>query len=133
MDWEKLTDDATIANDAELWRRIHPDWVVPDENTDRMRVSSAAFDNSPDGSPTSVWLATIVRETGRSDADVLGRFEGEGYRLASLTAGQARECKQRIARNPLPDEPAHAFLVGKKTKGAKKCLARIAKWVISPE
>lgn len=131
MDWEKLTDDATIANDAELWRRIPPVWVVPDKNAECMRVSSAAFANSRNGSPTSVLLATIVRETGRTDADVLAHFEG--FALASLTAGQARECKQEVARNPLPDEPAHAYVIGKKTKGAKKCLARSAKWVISPE
>ena len=131
MDWERLTDDATIPNDAELWRRIHPEWVVPDENADGMRVSSAAFDNSRDGSPTSVLLATIVRETGRTDADVLAHFEG--FALASLTAGQARECSQEVARDPRPEEPAHAYVLGKKTQGAKKCLARSAKWVISPE
>ena len=131
MDWERLTDDATILNDAELWRRIHPGWVVPDESADRMRVSSAAFANSRNGSPTSVLLATIVRETGRTDADVLAHFEG--FALASLTAGQGRECKQEVARNPLPDEPAHAFVLGKKTKLAKRCLARSAVWVISPE
>ena len=131
MDWEGLTDDGTIPTDAELWRRIHPDWVVRDENVDALRVSSAAFDNSRDGSPTSVLLATIVRETGRTDFDVLATFEG--YALASLTAGQARVCDHGVARDPLLDEPAHAFVFGTKTKKAKRCLARSAEWVVSPE
>lgn len=131
MDWEGLTDDAAIPTDAELWRRIHPNWVVRDDNADAIRVSSAAFDNSRDGSPTSVLLAEIVRETGRSDMDVLSAFEG--YALASLTAGKARGCDQGVARDPLPDEPAHAFILGTKTKRAKRCLARSAEWVVSPE
>lgn len=131
MDWERLTDDAAIPKGAELWRRIHPTWVVRDDNVDALRVSSAAFDNSRDGSPTSVLLAKIVRETGRTDFDVLATFEG--YALASLTAGQARECHQGVARDPMPDEPAHAFVFGTKTKTAKRCLARSAEWVIPPE
>ena len=72
----------------------------------------------------------IVWETGRTDVDVLSGFEG--YSLASLTAGQARSCDQGVARDPLQDEPAHAFLFGKKTKTSKRCIARSTEWVISP-
>jgi len=127
---ECLEDDATIVDASELWRRIHPGWVVPDENTGGMRASSAAFDNSPDGSPTSVLLADIVRGTGRTPGDVIAEFDG--YALSSITAGQARGCKQGIARDPLPSEPAHAHVFGRKTKAAKRCLAGHARWVIEP-
>jgi len=127
---QRLVDDATITNDAELWRRIHPTWVVHDENTEGVRVSSAAFDNSPDGSPTSVLLADTVRETDRTAENVIAGLGG--YALASITAGQARDCKQGVARNPLPNEPAHAYVFGQKTKALKRCLARHAEWVISP-
>lgn len=127
---ERLVDDATIGNDAELWRRIHPQWVVPDGNTGSVRVSSAAFDNSPDGSPTSVLLAGLVRQTDRGAEDVIAGFDG--YFLAALTAGQARDCQQGVARNPLEDEPAHAYVFGQKTKPLKRCLARHATWVIAP-
>ncbi len=128
---EWLVDDATITNDSELWRRITPLWVVRDENAGGLRVSSAAFDDSRDGTPTSVLLATIVRETGRTDTTVLESYEG--YGLASLTAGEARGCKQDVARDPLPEEPAHAFIFGVKSKANKRCLASSAVWVISPE
>lgn len=127
---ERLVDDSTILDEAELWRRIHPEWVVPDENTGGFRLSSAAFDDSPDGSPTSVLLVDIVRETGRDEEDVLAGFDG--YTLASVTAGDARGCKQGIARDPLPNEPAHAYVFGSKTKSLKRCLARHAQWIIPP-
>lgn len=127
---ERLVDDAGITDDSELWRRVHPTWVVPDRNSGSMRVSSAAFDNSPDGSPTSVLLADLVRETGRTADDVIAGFDG--YALASITAGQARDCEQGVARNALPTEPAHAYVFGRKTKILKRCLAQHAEWVISP-
>lgn len=129
MDWERLTDDAAIHDDAELWRRINPKWVVRDENRGGLRVSSAAFDDSPDGSPTSVLLTDVVRETGRTEDDVLRGFDGFG--LASITAGKARGCEQGISRDPpVPGEPAHAYLFGRKTKSLKRCLARQAEWVV---
>jgi len=130
MDSERLMDDPAIANDSELWRRIHPNWVVADRNRAVVRVSSAAFDNSPDGSPTSVLLAETMRETGKTADEVIAEFDG--YALASITAGQARECEQGVARSPLLDEPAHACVFGDKTKPLKRCLARATRWVIAP-
>ena len=127
---ERLVDDPSITNASELWRRVNPKWIVPDENTGNVRVSSAAFDNSPDGSPTSVLLADVVRETGRTARDVIAGFAG--FALSSITAGEARSCRQGVARDPLPNEPAHAHLFGQKTKAVKRCLAQHAKWVVEP-
>lgn len=121
------SDDHTIVDDAVLWRRIHPRWVVPDEDQGS-RISSAAFDDSRDGSPTSVLLADVVTETGRSATDVLSGLEG--YGLASLTAGAARSCHQGVARDPVEDEPAHAIVFGNKSTGNRRCLARSTIWVI---
>ena len=67
-------DDPAILSDAILWRRIHPKWVVLDTNRGGVRVSSAAFDDSPDGSAMSVLLADAVESTGRMAADVLARY-----------------------------------------------------------
>lgn len=130
MAFERLVDDATITDDAELWRRIHSTWIVPDRNTGSVRLSSAAFDNSSDGTPTSVLLADLVRETGRTAEDVIAKFDQ--HALASITAGRARDCKQGVARDALPNEPAHAYVFGRKTKLLKRCLARHAEWVIPP-
>ena len=121
------SDDRTIVNVAVLWRRIHPRWIVSSED-EGGRVSSAAFDNSPDGSPTSVLLADIVAQTGRSAIQILAEFPG--YALASLAAGQARSCRQGIARDPLSEESAHAIVFGAKTRANKRCLAKSAVWVV---
>ena len=75
-------------------------------------------------------LAELVRETGRSADDVLAGFDE--YALASITAGQARNCDQGVARAPEADEPAHAHVFGTKTRSVKRRLARHAKWVIPP-
>lgn len=128
---EGFVDDATITDDEELWRRIHPRWIVFDDNTGGPRVSSAAFDDSRDGSPTSVLLAEIARLTGRTESESLAGYEG--YGLVSLTAGQARRCHQGVVRDPLPEEPAHALVFGPKSKSNKRCLASSAAILILPE
>lgn len=123
-------DDVAIPDSAVLWRRIPPAWVVPDENHGGRRVTSAAFDDSRDGSPLSVLLAYVVFETDRGPENVLCGFAG--YGLASITAGDARRCDQGVMATPLPDEPAHASVFGRKTKAIRKRLADGARWVIAP-
>lgn len=127
---EGFTDDPTIGDEAALWRRIGPKWVVYDENVSAYRVSSAAFDNSEDGSPTSVLLAELVRESGRNAEDVIAAFDG--YALALITAGQARDCDQGVERAPDVNEPAHAYMFGMKTRSVRRRLARYAEWVVAP-
>lgn len=124
------TDDPTILDGAELWRRIPPWHFIKDENLGQIRPSKAAFDNHPNGSPMSVVLADVVAEAGRGPDAVLAGHKG--FALAAITARLARECQQGIAREPLPDEPAHAMVFGKKTDGVKKRLARGAHWVVPP-
>jgi hypothetical protein len=77
-----------IRDDAALWRIIHPTWIVQDDNERGWRISSAAFDDSKDGSPLSVLLAEVVAGTGRTADDLAARFAG--YGLAAITAGAAR-------------------------------------------
>jgi hypothetical protein len=55
---DSYIDDPTISDETELWRRIPPWHFFHDENLGRIRPSSAAFENHPDGSPMSVLLAT---------------------------------------------------------------------------
>jgi len=123
-------DDATIPDEADLWRRIHPSWVIPDQNIGSLRVSSAAFDDSPDGSPLSMLLADIVRETGRSESDVLVGFQD--YSLAALKAADARTNGQKVSPTPTKGEPAHVSVAGPKTKSTKRGMARASRWVVQP-
>ena len=130
MDVDTLRDDPTIPDQAELWRRIPPWHFVRDENLGRVRPSSAAFDNHPNGSPMSILLAEEVTAAGRGPDTALSGHER--FALASITAGLARDCGQGIAREPLPDEPAHGVVFGEKTKRTKKRLATGAQWVVPP-
>jgi hypothetical protein len=123
-------DDPTIPDPSELWRRIPPKQIVPDENLGGLRPSSAAFDNHRNGSPMSVHLADVLAELGRGPNTVL--VGHDDFALAAITAGLARECGQGVARDPLPEEPAHGLVFGKKTKAVRKILALGYRWVIPP-
>jgi hypothetical protein len=124
-------DDAGIADSADLWRRLIREWVVPDSNTGGIRISSAAFDDSRDGTPMSVLLADIVAQTRQKPEEVLAGFAG--YGLAAITAGAVRVCKQGVMPTPEPDEPAHASVFGPKTGSTKKGMAKAARLLIYPE
>jgi hypothetical protein len=64
-DIDDYVDDASIADGAELWRRI-PSWhFIYDENLGRMRPSTAAFEDHPNRSPMSVLLADVIFRGGR--------------------------------------------------------------------
>lgn len=129
METELVEDDPSIRDEAQLWRRINPNWMVFDENQGRSRVSSQAFQNL-EGDKLSVLLEELVRETGRRPEDLIASFPGFG--LATISAGFARELQQGVIRAPEPDEPAHSHLVGKKSKSVQKALARHAEWVVVP-
>ena len=120
-------DDLTIHNPAELWRRIFPDWWVLDKNLGEFRLSTQAFENSKDGTPMSV---TIAAECPGQN-HMLSRFKG--YGLASFTAAHVRKCGQTLQRDPAPEDPAHAYVVGKKTGSVKKCLLRGTTIVVIPQ
>ncbi len=126
-----LQDDPTILDGAILWRRI-PTWhFVYDANLQRWRPSSAAFDNDPDGGPTSVILADEVLAAGGDAASVL--VGHTGFALAAVKAGDARACGQGIARDPLPEQRAHALLFGAKPKSVQRRLAKAAMWAVEPQ
>lgn len=123
-------DDATVSNDAQLWRRIPPNLIVPDKNRGGVRISSAAFEDHPNGTPMSVVLGDDVLASGRNPSSIVAGHDG--FCLASVTAGLARSLNQGIARRPLSDEPAHAEVFGKKTGAVRKKFSREAAWIIGP-
>ena len=128
---DRFRDDPTIADSENLWRRIHPDWVVPDANSGALRLSSAAFDNDSKGGPMSILIESIMLSTARSyEAAIIGF---EGYYLAAVTAGQVRTLDQGVAKDPEPDEPAHAVVLGSKTRSVRRRLAKVARWLIPPQ
>jgi hypothetical protein len=119
-------DDPTIPDNADLWRRIHPNQTTYDDNQGRIRPSSAAFTDSSNGSPMSVVIAAECDGPTR----VLAGYER--YGLASFKARVARESGLGIVRDPLPDQPAHAFVFGPKSKKVQSKLAKATEWVVLP-
>jgi hypothetical protein len=129
-DLPSYEDDATISNDAQLWRRIPPWHLVLDKNFGRIRPSSAAFDDDPEGTPMSVALGDDVLAAGREPVTVLAGHDD--FFLASVRAALARSLKQGIVRRPTQVEPAHAEVLGRKTDSVRRKFARAAVWVIAP-
>ncbi len=119
-------DDDSVRNEDPLWRRVVPVQMVTDANG-ASRPSSAAFENSSDGSGMSVTLGREARADGVTPQVVLKRFPR--CRIASLTAGQCRDHKQKIARDPTKEDPHHALVNGTKTKSTRKAFATLACWV----
>jgi hypothetical protein len=129
---ENFPDDPSIADDTNLFRRI-PSWHhFFDENENRWRPSSAAFEDDGDGDPMSVYLSTVLLGGNREPSDVLAGHQG--YSLASITAGLARVNNQTVHPDPLPEESSHAVVCGDKVKGKKNApkrqFAKAAAWVV---
>lgn len=78
----------------------------------------------------SVVLGDEVLAAGRNASSVLDGHDG--FALASFSAGLARSKQQGVMRVPLREEPAHAEVFGKKTKGVQRAFARGSSWVLPP-
>ena len=123
-------DDRTVADNVPLLRRIPPWHFFNDPKLQRMRPSSAAFEDDDDGAPTSVYRRDIIdSEGGVVDRLMIGH---ERFGLVSLTAGQFRSRRQTISPDPLPEETAHTVVCGPKTDGARRWFTKQAEWVVLP-
>ncbi|HVS09685.1 MAG TPA: hypothetical protein VMS76_07400, partial [Planctomycetota bacterium] len=95
-----------------------------------MRLSSAAFDNSSDGTGMSVTLGGEAEEAGITPERALARHPGFG--LASFHAGACRQHRQSIERNPTSEDPHHALVNGDKPKAVRRALSKVASMLIAP-
>lgn len=121
-----FVNDETIADTDQLLRRVPGNWWVDDENLGRRRPTSAAFDDKE----MSVALESSLRGRGEQPMAVLRGHEGFG--LVAITAGLARQLGQAVARDPLPNDPDHAIVYGKKTKSVQKRLSRECLCILDP-
>jgi hypothetical protein len=116
------TDDPSILDKYRLIRRIHPSWIVYDDNLKIRRPSSQAFCNSTGDEAMSVFLEDVFLESGRGLEHLLAGWPE--FALAAITVGCTRTCDQGVVRDPLPDEPSHALVVGRKTTNTRKRIAQ---------
>jgi len=122
--------ETKVADETRLYRRVPPhqnDGWVRDENRDCIRLSSAVF--SPKS--MSVLLGDTMEAEERPPLNALEEYPD--HFLVAITAGAARAQAQEVNRTPIPEEPAHGDVVGKKTRGRRRALCSEAEWLKAPE
>lgn len=126
MRGQVFEDDPSITDAERLLRRIARSWVSWEEDG-TPRISSAAFKDDE----LSVNLESVMAQAGRAPEEAIRDYSG--YGLAGFTAAQARALNQALARDPLPEEPAHGIVYGpKKRGGIAQRLRDAALWVKAP-
>lgn len=116
-----------------LYRRISPEWVVPEDEPGRFRLSTNAFKDRRETGAMSVVLHDVLIEL---DLDPpTSALEGwDGYGLVSIDVNiVVGQCGLHIRHDPKPGDPGHALVIGKKTGSIQKRLARSATWITWPD
>lgn len=120
-----LVDDRSIPDENALWRRVPPIHWVPD-GRGKFRLSSAAFQDHPNGSPMSIFIVGV-------ESSIEAALRGlPSFGIAAITAGLARQNNQGVRRVPLPDHPDHGEVFGRKTDSVRRAFARNAVWIQLP-
>jgi hypothetical protein len=118
-------DDASIADEDRLFRRIHLTQIVKDDDTGLARISSGAFRDKE----LSVNIESVLLNDGKEPRHCLRSYLI--HKLASITAGGARQYQQVVCRDPLPDDPSHGLVWGSKnSRRVHVGLTDAATWVI---
>ena len=106
---DRLSNRQPLEGGESLWRRIHRTHIVRDG-----QVSSAAF-SDPE---LSVDIARIQREMSITLADEAG--------VAAFQASAAHSLGQETVADPLPENAAHALVIGPKSKSVQRKLRNAA-------
>lgn len=124
---DEFADDTSIGDDVQILRRIPPKrWYHADDE----RPHSDNFANSPDGSGTSFDIMVSADAIAAAVSSL-----PEGFGAVVLKASDIRAARLGLVRDPLPDNPHHVLLQGKKTEGTRKSLCRACRqsWAKKPD
>ncbi len=143
---QPYSDDADLADDTVLLRRIRPDWVLWDETGiagQWPRITSQNFqDYSEDmaariGCPApamSVGLFAVLESHGKDESELLVGYAG--YGVAAITAANVRLENQGVTPWATETEPWHALVFSRtartKSVGTRSRLAGLATWRVRP-
>ena len=110
-----------IPDDTRLYRRLHPDQVVWDDNEQRLRAgaSSAAFKDEH----LSVNLGNELVRLNETPAFALRAHPR--HSLGWFTAAFARSRDQVVVARPTEDDPTHGEVVGRKTGSCATAFAKV--------
>ena len=119
--------DTSVPGHTRLFRRVHPNEVVWDDNDNCPRPNSGVFKDID----MSVHMGDVLDDEGREPVSVL--VDKPGYCLVVLTAGFVQEEQQEVRRTPLPDDGSHGEVFGHKPKGRRRLFARMAEFEVFRE
>ena len=120
-----------VEDDVDLYRLVNPDGgAVWDDDENRWKVSSAAFQNTSKTDRMSVVLGDTLDRMGRPPEDA--RATRPEWYVVALRAGFVRSEQQEIERAPMPEERAHGNVIGEKRKACRRALAQAARWIVPP-
>jgi hypothetical protein len=117
-------DNESIPDEERLFRRIHIAQLVRDDDSDVVRVSSAAFRDKD----LSVHIESDLENCGRAPESCLQNHRS--HKLMAISAGDARRLSQLLCRDPLPDDFSHGLVYGSKNRPIQIGLCASAIWVI---
>jgi len=115
--------------EGQFWRRVPCDeQTTLDKTTGLKRPIGAVFDDWRDAlgelDPPSFYIAT---ECKKPEIALAGH---EGYGLIMVTNDLVAECNLKIERREMPGPPGHVVLIGPKTKGVRRKLAKKCVWIV---
>lgn len=122
-------DPVGVPNGSYVYRRIVPEWWIPDGNGGR-RLTSAAFIDLR--GYVSIGIGKVLEEQGLGPEAAIA--DHEGYGLARLEVSWIRDSiNLGITKEPTDREPWHGAIWGNKTKSIKSQLRAKAVILIEPE
>ena len=75
-------------------------------------------------------MSAVLARPGRDPYPVL--LGNDGWGLVGIPVSLVAELEWRVERSPEPDEADHVVVIGKKTHGKRKRIARECVWVVPP-
>lgn len=113
--------DVRLEDSQIVMRRVRDYEIIADSNDGPPRPSSNAFiQDGPDGD-VSVYL-----ESETTPAHITREYPGT-Y-VAQVEVGAIREQGLDVERDPIPDNPAHCNITGRKSRGKARAIARNSRW-----
>ena len=120
-------DDPSVSDSTDLFRRVHPEQVIWDDNVQRLRPTTAVFRDTD----MSVSIGDTLAKGGRSPESTLGNRPH--HHLVALTALEVRNEEQVVCREPRPEDDSHGGVVGSKPKTRRTVFALQARWEVLRE
>jgi hypothetical protein len=113
-----IPDDAPVSDETILFRRVHPDEVVWDDNDKCARPNSGVFKDVE----LSIHLGDVLEDDGREPVAVL---DGKPHHcLVGFTTKCAQEQEQEVKRSHMPTDDSHGEVVGAKPKARRRYFSR---------